>query len=337
MKVCIVGVTGHLGYVLEGLKKYDEIELAAVAPGSEGENTDGFLKKLEVYGIRPKKYCDYERMLDMEKPDIAVTACYFKDHARVSMNALGHGINVFSEKPLATTMEDLESLKKAYDRSNAKLCAMFGLRYTPWFLTAKKSIDDGVIGKVRLMNAQKSYKLGRRGINFKKREIYGGTIPWVGSHAVDWMHWMSGEKFESVFASHSSMFNNGHGDLEVSALCHFTFSNEVFGSANIDYLRPESAVSHGDDRIRIAGTEGVIEVKDERVYLINSAAKGRAELDMVEGPSVFEDFVNMIKGGTQAMNDAESAFIVTEACLKARLSAERREIQYFDKNICNSK
>ena len=57
---------------------------------------------------------------------------------------------------------------------------------------------DGTVGQIRLMNAQKSYKLGRRNEFYKIRSTYGGTIPWVGSHAIDWLYWFSGEKFESV-------------------------------------------------------------------------------------------------------------------------------------------
>src|SRR5690606_40743306 len=93
---------------------------------------------------------------------------------------------------------------------------------------------------------------------FKTRKNYGGTIPWVGSHAIDWLHWFSGEEFQAVYATHSSLYNREHGDLEVSALCQFKFSNEVMGSVNIDYLRPQNAPSHDDDRIRVAGTQGEI-------------------------------------------------------------------------------
>ncbi len=38
-------------------------------------------------------------------------------------------------------------------------------------------MEDGSIGEIRLLNTQKSYKLGRRGENYKSREVYGGTIP----------------------------------------------------------------------------------------------------------------------------------------------------------------
>jgi predicted dehydrogenase len=55
-----------------------------------------------------------------------------------------------------------------------------------------ESIKQGSIGKVRLMNSQKSYKLGSRSEFYKHRQTYGGTIPWVGSHAIDWMYWLSG-------------------------------------------------------------------------------------------------------------------------------------------------
>lgn len=328
-KVCIIGGTGHYGYVLNGLVGQNDFELKGIAPGSVGENIENVEIKAREMGFKPEKFSDYRQMLDKCQPQIVAVACFFSDHARISIELIKRGIHVFCEKPLATTFEDFSVLKDTYQQSKIKLVAMFGLRYDPWFFTAWQAVRQGKIGEVRLMNAQKSYRLGTRGENYKKREIYGGTIPWVGSHAIDWLYWFSGQRFESVFASHSTKFNQNHGELESSALCHFTFSNQVFGSANIDYLRPLKAPSHGDDRIRVAGSKGVIEVREEKVFLINDEQDGIIELPLLPRQQSFADFIKHIKGENKCLVSARDSFIITQACLKARLSADEKKIVYF--------
>ena len=65
--------------------------------------------------------------------------------------------------------------------------------------------------------------------------------------------------------AHSGMYNQGQwGGLEVSAMCNFVMTNEVLGSVSIDYLRPNTADTTDDDRIRIVGAEGVIEVRERK-------------------------------------------------------------------------
>jgi predicted dehydrogenase len=315
--------------VLKGLRGQKDAELVGIAPGSNDENVEGLYRTAIDYGYSPRKFESFIDMLDQLMPDIVAVACHFNDHASVTVEALNRGMHVFVEKPIATTLEDLEIVKAAYKKSDAHLAAMFGIRYTPWFLTAKKLLQEGSIGEIRLMNAQKSYRLGERSELYRKRETYGGTIPWVGSHAIDWMYALSGEQFLSVFASHSTRSNNGHGELEATGLCHFTFTNEVFGSVNIDYLRPKQAPNHADDRIRVAGTKGILEVHDNKVYLISEQADGIQEVPLLAEQESFVDFLQQVRGAGKCMVSAEQSFMVTEACLKARLSADEGRVVYF--------
>lgn len=330
MKVCIIGSTGHTGYVLNGIKADGRARIAGIAPGSEGENIEALYNGIKKLDQIPQVFDDYRKMLDIINPDVVAVASHFSDHASITLDVLKQGIHVFVEKPIATTLSDLNKVKKAYKEADVHLAAMFGIRYTPWFLTAHRLVQDGVIGKIRLMNAQKSYKLGSRGHHYKKRDIYGGTIPWVGSHAIDWLYWFSNEEFKTVYASHSSMYNRDHGDLEMTGLVHFKMTNEVFGSVNIDYLRPTMAPTHGDDRIRVAGTDGVIEVRDGKVYLVNNEKEGMQEIPLVDSDGIFADFLKQIRGESNCLVSAEDSIYVTEACLKARQSADEDRIVKFE-------
>ncbi len=208
---------------------------------------------------------------------------------------------------------------------------MMGTRYQPSFYTAWQSVKNVEIGEIRLINAQKSYKLGSRPEYYYKRDTYGGTIPWVGSHAIDWIHWFTGKKFKSVYASHSIKYNQGHGarERESTALCHFTLNDDVYASVTIDYLRPQSAKTHGDDRIRIVGAKGVLEVRYDEATFINNETRGREKLDANCDKQIFQDFVEHVKGNSNALIQAADTFNVTEACLLARQSADENRIKIF--------
>ncbi len=328
MRICIVGSTGHVGYVLEDIEE-TEAHIAGVAPGSKGENVDRLYGRVRT--LNPQAICfgDYRHMLDQLKPNVVVVACHFGDHASVITEALHRNIHVFAEKPIAVTLSDLDNLWKTYSRVDVHFAAMLGIRYHPWVLTAWDQVRRGAVGEVRLVTGQKSYKLGRREPFFHHRETYGGTIPWVGIHAIDWLHWFSGESFVSVFASHSAKYNRNHGDLEVTANCHFNLTNEVIASVSIDYLRPETAASHDDDRIRVVGTDGVLEVRDRGVYLINADHDGGQSLPFLPKRGIFSDFVAQISGEGKCLISAEDSFYATRAALLARLSAdEGRQIDF---------
>ncbi len=327
MKIGMIGGIGHNGYVFDGVRARADARIVGVAPGPAEESAAAIARQAERIDQSPKVFDNFRRMLDDEKPDIVSVACHYADHAAVAIEVIERGHHVFIEKPMATTLDDLQALERVFDNANVQLSCMLGLRYAPAFTTAWRVVDHGAIGEVRLMTAQKSYKLGKRPAWTHDRDRYGGTIPWVGSHAIDWLHWFSGARFEHVYATHSARSNRDHGELEASALCHFTMSNDIFGGVNIDYLRPGKAMSHGDDRIRVAGTDGVIEVSEGRAYLIDD--QGPRDLELEPKREIFAEFMDQIEGTAMSLISAEDAFLTTKACLLARQSAdEGREISF---------
>ena len=331
LRVCIIGGSGHYRYVLEGLD--ERVLLVGFAAGSDGEDIGKLAAAIAERKLDVRAFEDWQSMLDICQPDVVAVNCHFGDHACINIACLQRGLHVFSEKPVATTFEDLDAVRAAHRATDKCFSAMFGIRYKPWFLAAHAAVKAGEIGEVRLMQAQKSYKLGARPAFFADRDAYGGTIAWVGSHAIDWLRWISGERFESVFATQSARHNNHNGMLEVSAQCQFTMSNEVCASVSIDYLRPPTAPSHDDDRIRIVGAEGVLEVREKQVLLINGGASGARALPLPVERSIFAEFVDEILGANGGTNfflpSAGDAFAATEASLKARQSADEYRLVEF--------
>jgi len=331
MKICIIGSRGHSGgYVLDELPELPGVSVVGISSGTAEDSVEQRKAWCEEHGHQAKVYGDYRAMLDAG-PDAAVIDGPFDLHEEMCVAAIERGIHVFCEKPIALTMEGLERIEKALAINPVQVIGMMGLRYRPPFYAAWRQVQAGAIGAVRMINARKSYRLGKRPPFFHRRATYGGTIGWVGSHAIDWIMWYSGERFESVHAVHTARDNGGHGEMEMTALCQFTMSNDVFASAGIDYLRPATAPTHGDDQVRIAGTAGVVEARHGEAFLINADAEGEQKLPLSVDRTIFGDFVKTVTGGNGGLITTEQTLECTRACLLATLSADEKRIVEFDK------
>ena len=337
MKLCLIGSRGHVSYVFESLSKVPQVNLAAMSTGREGDSRDDLNALAARAGLSPRWYDDWREMLDAETPDVVSIDGPFEDHAKMCIDALERNINVFCEKPIALTLEELDAVENAWRKSHSRIISMVGLRYDDAFYHAWTLVKSGIVGNIRLISTRKSYKLGTRPAFFSDRKTYGGTIPWVGSHAFDWILWFSGASITSLSAMHSSADNGNNGDMEIAALCQMTLSNGAFAQASIDLLRPDAAPTHGDDRIRIAGNNGVVEVADGIIRIID----GTGERSITPPPcprSIFSDFVNALEGKSQCLVNEKETFDLTRAVLLAREAADTGQTLYLNSqfSILNS-
>lgn len=320
VRVCIVGNSGHAATVTRALPRLPEVEIAGWCRAWPGEPMTEVLTDFRTLGLTPKEYPDYMTMLDAEKPDVLVVDGLFCDHEEMTCTALARGIHVYCDKPLALTLDGLVRVQQAAERSSALLWAMQTARYDAWFYTAKTLIDAGAIGEIRLLTAQKSYRLGERADFYRKRAQHGGLIPWIAIHGIDFIRYLCPREVKTIFAHHSAQANHGYGDLEVSAQLMMTLEGEVSAQVSADYLRPANAPTHGDDRVRAAGTQGVIEVRDEQVWLINRDHDGSQPMPLKHPPMIFEDFIHTITGDgmgllnlTESIEDSRLALLARDA------------------------
>jgi len=305
MKACFIGLCGHSMRAYQVMKARGDIELCGVAPGSEHENMTG------SFDVQIPFFASYTEMLDTVKPDLAVVSPVFALVGQVTLACAARGIHVFAEKPVASSMEELAAVEKAVSASGIRFLAMHYLRYDPAFYHGAQLVREGAIGDVRLITAQKSYRYGQRPVWYQDRALYGGTIPWVGIHGIDWIYHFGGKQFLSVTA-------HSFGSPEMAALCHFEMEDGVMASLNIDYYRPQTAPTHGDDRVRCAGTEGVLEVSESKIRLINSQGDR-----VVAPPAPPEMFAEFLDGKTPISK--EEIFYLTYISLAARDAADTGE------------
>ncbi len=297
------------------------VRLTAISPGECGGDA---LRHVNDWCAKhdqaPTLHEDWHAMLDAPLDAVVICGPYEK-HAEMATEFIRHGIHVLPEKPAALEMGDLNQLRDACRRHpDVHMACMTFLRYSPGFYTAHRLIAEGAIGDVRVLNARKSSPVPGRPDDPRDRATYGSTLLWVGSHAIDWILWYANSKVIDVQAFHTSSHNAGFGDFERSAVCNLAFENDAMASVSIDVFRPDAAPSHGDDWVRVVGTEGVMEIGNHSLSIIDR--HGPREVPVSVDRQPFQDFIDHIAGRTRALIDAQSSLDVTEACIRARESAD---------------
>ena len=328
LKLGVIGAWGHFPQVLEETKSMPEVEIVGLAKGMVDEDFSSVQEKQQSTEHAPV-YSDHRQLLAEEKPDVVTVSTRLDRITELAIDAANAGCHLICEKPLALSHEKLKKLWEAVTTNGVECLAMLNNRADPILAAAQKAVKEGEIGNVRLLNARKSYRFGNRPEWFGKREIYGGTIPWVGIHALDFIDAVTDSAFTSVAAMHA---NTSHPERpECEDVCTMTLglANGALATASIDYLRPQAAPTHGDDWLRIVGDGGIIEAAMARgqCTLITHDQPQR-ELAQVTGQEYFAPFLRLLgtSGQGQPSPATRRSFTLTSTALHARDAADRGKV-----------
>jgi len=119
--------------VLPKIKKLPSINLrgVATATGPSGKHAG------DKFGF---EYCttDYNKILEGPDIDCVLIATRHNLHAKLVVEALAHGKDVFVEKPLALSLSELKEVTDAYKQNSGRLMVGFNRRFSPFSLRAKE-------------------------------------------------------------------------------------------------------------------------------------------------------------------------------------------------------
>lgn len=321
LNVALAGLKGHLFVFTQGLAEMPEARLVAVADDDPAALEAA--RQWPCAGPDLHAYADWREMLDREPVDILGEAGGDSERHRVLVAAGQRGIPCLAEKPLACSLGELEEVRIAVDAAGVQLSMLLTMRFEAAYRVVREAILGGAIGEVCQASFQKSYRLGNRPAWQRSPQTFSGIIPFIGIHALDCIRWCTGREYVSVFGWSANVAHPEMGALEDQGQVLALLDNGGMASARLDYCRPTSAPTHGDDRMRVAGSRGVIETAPNGtgVTLITEE-EGPRELpipDLPEGQ--FANFVRAVQGRGACDVPAEDCFRATEVSLKARDSA----------------
>ena len=320
LNVALIGLKGHQGVIVEGMGALGGVRLAAVA-----DDNPNALKPVPNWPASDGDthcYADWRELLAKETVDVVGVCDHDGVRAEQIIAGAQAGCHILAEKPLAMALEQLAQVRAAVEEARVRLSMLLTMRFDPPYRVMREAIAAGRIGEVVLATVQKSYRLGDRPEWQRDRRTFSGIIPFIGIHALDLIRWTTGREFASAMAYQSNAAHPELRDMEDNASIALKLDNGGSASARLDYCRPAAAPTHGDDRLRVAGSNGVIEcLGPAHTVTLMTADDPPEELPLPEPQNQFVQYVAALGDEASFGVPEEDCFRMTEVCLKIRDAA----------------
>ena len=202
------------------LEKYPErVELVAVAD----IRPDRVAVAAQRYHIAPDMCFDsVESMLKADKLADVMFICTPDDlHYAPAIGALEKGYHLLLEKPAARSVEECRHIARLAEEKQLHVIVCHVLRYTVFFQTLKKLIDEGKVGRIMNVEGIERVAYWHQAHSFVRGNwhVAADTTPMILAkccHDMDMLLWLTGKKCERVTSF-------GH-------LSHFTAANMPEGA-----------------------------------------------------------------------------------------------------------
>lgn len=139
-------------------------------------------------------YSDYKELIEKENVDFILSTLPTYLHEEVAVYALSRGVHVFSEKPMALSVEGCEKMIQAAKENNRKLMIGQCLRFDTAYSKLKEYVDNKTFGNVyRAEFTRYSQKPTWTWNNWiLDPDKSGGCILDMHIHDVDLINWIFG-------------------------------------------------------------------------------------------------------------------------------------------------
>lgn len=298
--------------------------------------TEGTPETLAGYTKRFPHLKRFERLEDALNcgADLALISAIPADRAALTVQAMQHGMDVMSDKPGCTTLDQLEQIKQAVARTGRIWSVNFSERFeTPVSTLASELVAQGAIGKVVHTVGLGPHRLNRatRPEWFFKRARFGGILTDIASHQIDQFLHYTGSNTADITNAYVANYANPH-DAELQDFGEVNLrSAHGTGHIRVDWFTPDALPTWGDGRLTILGTDGYMEL---RKYADVGGAEGTDHLILVNGTQsekisasdaglpYFTRLAHDIADRTETAMTQKHCFTVMELALRAQQMAE---------------
>ncbi|WP_243064847.1 Gfo/Idh/MocA family protein [Humibacter sp. RRB41] len=306
LKVGVVGAGWAGRQHLGGFAARNDVEIVALA----GLEVDQVAALKAEFGI-PATFPRWEQMLDEVELDAISIATPTALHAPVAIAALERGIHVLTEKPIAASLADAQSMVDAARAAGRVLQVVFNHRLRGDIAELARIIAAGEIGETYVAKAG---WLRRAGIPesgwFAKRELSGGgPLLDLGVHVIDYALRLLGEPdvltvSASTYAELGTKVVEGF-DVEDIAIAFVRLANgtTLTLETSWDAYRP----NNNEFWMTVFGTEGgaelrVIDYTESELKVFRTRDGVIDDYVAVPGPNgahpeVIAEFVDAIQAG----------------------------------------
>ena len=265
-------------------------------------------------------------------------AAVTSERCALGLKAMEAGKDYFTDKAPFTTLEQLDSARKAAEQTGRKYMVYYAERlHDEGSILAGYIAESGEIGRVISVTGFGPHRLGASGRPawFFEREKYGGILCDIGSHQIEQYLYYAKEDDAAVTSSRIANFAHPeYPELEDFGDCALTGRNGTANYFRVDWFTPDGLRTWGDGRMFIQGTNGYIEVRKYvniasekdggcHVYVVNDRGEQYMNAAGTTGYPFFGELILDCLNRTENAMTQAHAFKAAELCLIAQKNALR--------------
>lgn len=213
-RYAIVGTGSRAGMFIDAIAQTyaESAELAGFCDLSRTrmEWHNGQLQKRGLTPAPAYHADDFGRMLGETKPDTVIVTTVDAWHHHYIVRALDAGCDVISEKPLTTTLDRLQAIDAARQRSGKSLRVTFNYRYAPAYARFRQLIAEGAVGRPLAVDFSWLLDTSHGADYFRRwhreKANSGGLLVHKATHHFDLVNWWIDSTPAQVFALGDLMF-----------------------------------------------------------------------------------------------------------------------------------
>lgn len=135
----------HMGDLLKMVSEHPRAELVGICHPSK-EKMQGVIDVLRVEQSR--QFLDYRECLERTRPDVVILCPATAQHGEWTHRVASYGVHILMEKPFAASLAEADGMIRDMAGTGKQLAINWPLRWYPSHITAKRLVDEGLIGEL---------------------------------------------------------------------------------------------------------------------------------------------------------------------------------------------
>ena len=253
---------------------------------------------------------NYQELLSDPEIDLIAVSTQHNSHAKFVIEALKAGKNVYCEKPLCLTLDELTAIKEAYEQSEGELFVGLNRRHAPLIQQIKREMKTDQIPAVYDF-------IGNAGFIPKDHWVHdesagGGRILGEVCHFVDLIQYLDGSHLEDLTVTAAS--NNAY-PMNDNVLITLRFASGAIG--NIVYSSMGSK-KYPKEQLRVLSNGSVYEMDNFiRLKKYGSTKSVKEKLKQDKGIHAEYEYICKVLRGQEKNTVISDAFRGQELLIKA--------------------
>ena len=217
------------------------------------------------YGVDPKNiynYQNYDSIRDNPAVDIIYIVLPNGMHAEYTIRGFEAGKHVLSEKPMANTPAECQSMIDAGRKADRKLMVAYRCRYEPVNREAIRMARSGELGPTQVILADHGFNMGDpKQWRLNKALAGGGSMMDIGIYSLQAARYLTGEEPTEI----NAMIFNSPGDVRFKEV-EETINFQLRFPSGVQANCTSSYGYAGQNHYRVVGTEGWFELEPATSY-----------------------------------------------------------------------